>query len=72
MPSMDIGIRPMSPAMTNPLTPGALNISRYGPTTGGSPLRVSDVDRTDDFAPNHCLASYFPGNGTRRGLLGLT
>lgn len=32
MPSIDMGARPMNPAMTKPLTPGVPNSPRYGPT----------------------------------------
>ncbi|GAA3429848.1 hypothetical protein GCM10018953_70320 [Streptosporangium nondiastaticum] len=60
MPSIDMGIRPTKPAMTNPLAPGMPNNPRYSPATLGTPPRFSGVDRTEDFSATRPEESHFP------------
>ncbi|GII62671.1 hypothetical protein Skr01_27560 [Sphaerisporangium krabiense] len=52
MPSIDIGIRPTNPAMTNPLAPGMLNSPRYGPTTTPPLSRAPGARRYEPAKPS--------------------
>ncbi|GIH76577.1 hypothetical protein Plo01_30060 [Planobispora longispora] len=65
-PSIDMGIRPISPEITKPLTPGLLNSSRYGPTTD-IPLSCLQCMNSPDFsAQNGETANSFVHGSTYR------
>ncbi|GAA3440728.1 hypothetical protein Pve01_42400 [Planomonospora venezuelensis] len=71
-PSIDMGIRPISPETTNPLTPGLLNSSRYGPTTDVPLLRVLRARPTDFCVRNSRSANSFLQSGTYRSTVEAT